>query len=161
MRNLIVVGEQGVQITEDDWALPGAPHGRALLTLDALRHAGTAAPGYGVWLAAGDDPHEAAPWLAGAALVAIDFPVFTDGRGYSSAYWLRTRLGWAGDLRAVGDVQRDQLHYLRRVGFTSFALREDRSAHAAIGAFDEFSESYQASVVPELPAFVRRGSEVK
>ena len=53
------------------------------------------------------------------------------------------------------------LHYLRRVGFTSFALRADRDAEAALAAFTEFSDSYQASVAPATPAFARRGNEVQ
>ena len=59
------------------------------------------------------------------------FPSFRDGRGYSQAYLLRTRLGWRGELRAVGDVLRDQLYFLHHCGFDAFLLRaepEDRVA---------------------------------
>lgn len=161
MRNLIVVDAQGARVVEDDWTLPGTDHGRALVTLPALRNGGAASGPCGLWLAADEDPHDAAPWLSTLAIIAIDFPSFTDGRGYSSAYWLRARLGWQGDVRAVGDVQRDQLYYMRRVGFTSFALRADRSAHDALGAFDDFAASYQASVAPAWPAFALRQENAK
>jgi uncharacterized protein (DUF934 family) len=78
------------------------------------------------------------------ALIAVRFPKFTDGRGYSIARELR-RLGWQGELRAVGDVLRDQLFYLSRCGFDAFELREDQDGEAALSAFDDFSAPYQSA----------------
>jgi uncharacterized protein (DUF934 family) len=109
----------------------------------------------GVWLAPADDPVKLTGLLADVALVAVDFPKFTDGRGYSIATLLRSRLGYAGDLRAIGDVLTDQLFYLRRVGFTSFALRADQRPQAALAALQAFSEVYQGAVDDRLPAWRR------
>jgi uncharacterized protein (DUF934 family) len=67
-------------------------------------------------------------------------------------------LGWQGELRAVGDVLRDQLFYLSRVGFNSFAIREDRSAHDALASLDDFSERYQGAVDQPLPLFRRHAA---
>ncbi len=107
----------------------------------------------GVWLAPTDDPARAAEFFDRISLIGVNFPKFTDGRGYSTAVLLRTRLAWRGELRALGDVLQDQLYALRRVGFDSFALRADRDAAAALRAFSTFSGSYQGSVEPALPAF--------
>src|SRR5205085_11558437 len=65
----------------------------------------------GVWLAPADDPADLAADAAALPLVAVQFPKFTDGRGYSTAVLLRTRYGYRGELRAFGDVGRDQLFY--------------------------------------------------
>lgn len=79
------------------------------------------------------------PWH----LIAVDFPVFRDGRGFSQAHLLRQRLGWVGELRAVGDVLIDQLRQLARVGFDAFALREDQNRELALSQFDAFSVQLQ------------------
>jgi len=96
--------------------------------------------------------------LSRLSLIAIRFPVFTDGRGYSIARLLRERYGYTGELRAVGDIMRDQLFYLSRVGFDAFLLREGEVAEEALAAFDSFSEAYQASVERPSPLFRRRVS---
>src|SRR5690606_28300136 len=69
------------------------------------------------------EPEALAPELEGVALVVIAIPKFTDGRAYSLARLLRSRFGYRGELRATGDVLRDQLFYLSRVGFESFELK--------------------------------------
>jgi uncharacterized protein (DUF934 family) len=111
----------------------------------------------GVLLQPNDEPAVVAGDLAHLALIAVHFPVFTDGRGYSTARLLRERHGWRGELRAVGDVQRDQLFCLARAGFDAFELRRGEDAAAALGAFDDFSETYQAAADQPLPLFRRRG----
>ncbi len=110
----------------------------------------------GVWLEANEDPALIADDLAQFGVVAVNFPQFTDGRGYSIARLLRERYGWRGELRAVGDVLRDQLFYLARCGFDAFALRADQDPASALTAFDDFSDAYQASVERPLPLFRRR-----
>jgi uncharacterized protein (DUF934 family) len=95
----------------------------------------------GVWLQPADDPAEVGEW---PALIAVQFPVFTDGRGYSTARLLRQRYGYRGELRAIGDILRDQLYELARCGFDSFSLREDQDPADALQAFGDFSESYQS-----------------
>lgn len=110
----------------------------------------------GVWLAPEDEPGRLAPFTSGLQLIAVEFPVFKDGRGFSSANLLRTRYGFRGDLRAIGDILIDQLFYLRRVGFTSFALRVDQDPDTAVAALRTFTDVYQASVDQPLPYFRRR-----
>jgi uncharacterized protein (DUF934 family) len=110
----------------------------------------------GVWLDSHEDPAMIADSLEAFRLIAVHFPQFTDGRGYSTARLLRERYGWKGELRAIGDVQRDQLYYLWRCGFDAFLLNDGIDANAALSAFSEFSECYQTSVECPLPLFRRR-----
>ena len=110
----------------------------------------------GVWLAPPDDPADLVPHLDRLSLVAIHFPKFADGRGYSSAVLLRTRYGYRGELRAVGDVGRDQLFYLKRCGFDAFSLAPHRDPHAALAGLADFSVRYQGSVDDPAPLFRRR-----
>lgn len=105
----------------------------------------------GVWLASDETLQTLAGNLEHFAVIAIDFPVFTDGRGYSLAYQLRARLGYRGELRAIGDVLRDQLFYLQRVGFDAFSPRPDRNIYDAIKGLSDFSERYQTSWDEPLP----------
>ncbi len=90
------------------------------------------------------------------ALVALEFPKFADGRAYSQARLLRERYGFRGEIRAVGDVLRDQLFFMARSGFDAFELRTDRSLEDALQAFTEFSDSYQPAVDQSLPLYRRR-----
>lgn len=78
-------------------------------------------------------------------LIAVTFPKFTDGRGYSTARLLRGRHGYTGELRAIGQVFRDQLFYLHRVGFDAFEMAPGKSLTDALAAFSDFSVSYQSS----------------
>jgi uncharacterized protein (DUF934 family) len=110
----------------------------------------------GVWLAPADEPREIAADLDVLALVAVQFPKLSDGRGYSTAALLRTRYGYRGELRAFGDVGRDQLFQLARVGFDSFRLADHHDPHAALASFDDFSVKYQGSVDDPVPLFRRR-----
>ncbi|MBL0075366.1 MAG: DUF934 domain-containing protein [Rhodocyclaceae bacterium] len=112
----------------------------------------------GVWLAPTDEPSVLADDLAALDLVAVHFPKFADGRGYSTASLLRQRYGYTGELRAFGDVGRDQLFYLARVGFDSFLISEGRDAAAALNAFNDFPEVYQSANDQSLPLFRRRAA---
>ena len=112
----------------------------------------------GVWLDGSDDVSVLADAIATIPLIAINFPKFTDGRGYSAASLLRTRYGFKGELRAIGDVLRDQLFYLQRVGFNAFAVRADKDIADALNALKDFSETYQASTIDPIPLFRRRTS---
>ena len=103
-----------------------------------------------------DDPAKAAAELAGVARVEVNFPKFGDGRGFSIGRLLRERYGYQGELRAVGQITRDHLFYLESCGFDAFELREGEDAEEAIAAFDDFSESYQASPARPVPLFRRR-----
>lgn len=110
----------------------------------------------GVCLTGEDDPGAIARDLEHFELIAVRFQRFTDGRGYSIARLLRERYGWRGELRAIGDIQRDQLFYLERCGFDAFDLREGEDVEVALRAFSDFREAYQASVDRPVPLFRRR-----
>ena len=77
-----------------------------------------------------------AAWLAHRE--SLD-PACADGRGYSLARLLRTRHGYTGELRAVGDVLRDQLYFLQGCGFDAFQLRADQCPEEALAAFQDYS----------------------
>ena len=110
----------------------------------------------GVWLDADADPAAIAPDLPRLGLVAVRIASAADGRAYSLARLLRERHGYRGELRAVGEVLRDQLYYLSRCGFDAFALRQDQDPAAALAALDDFSEAYQVSCERPEPLFRRR-----
>lgn len=109
----------------------------------------------GVWIASHERPEVLKEDVAKLPVIAVDFPKFSDGRGYSIAYNLRSRLGFTGELRAIGDVLRDQMFYMQRVGFNAFATREDRSIHEALKGLFDFSEAYQTAWDQKLPLFRR------
>jgi uncharacterized protein (DUF934 family) len=110
----------------------------------------------GVVLEPHEDPAALAATLERLSLIEIRFPKFGDGRGYSIARLLRERYGYRGELRAVGDVLRDQLLFMKRSGFDSFTLREDQDPDEALAAFGELSEQYQSSNTQPQPLFRRR-----
>ena len=110
----------------------------------------------GVWLKPDDEPADLATDFAVLPLIAVFFPAFTDGRGYSTARLLRERYGYTGELRAIGDVLRDNIFYLSRVGFDAIALRDSEDAKEALSAFKDFTEAYQISVERPQPLFRRR-----
>lgn len=93
----------------------------------------------GVLLGPDDDPAALLPYLDRLPVIAVNFPAFSDGRGYSTGRLLRSRYGFAGELRAVGDILRDQLYFLQRCGFNAFALREDQDPEAALAAFGDYA----------------------
>ena len=164
MQNLL--GPEG-PIADDTWVLLGRdsslenlPEGDIIVplvlwqsALDQLR----SRPGRtGVLVRSDEQVESLAGELAGLSLVALDFPVFSDGRSYSNARILRERLHFQGELRAVGDVLRDQIFLMRRCGFDSFALRPDRPAGAAASALHDFRHVYQqATIDPETPILAR------
>jgi len=128
----------------------------------ARRDALLAYPGrLGVWLDANEGPEAVAADLLRFALVALNFPKFSDGRGYSTARLLRERYRYRGELRAIGDVLHDHLHFMKQCGFDAFLLREDQDAQAALSALDTFSEGYQTSVLRPVPLFQRRPAAAK
>ena len=103
-----------------------------------------------------DDPAVVAGAFGLARVIAVNSPKFSDGRGYSIGRLLRERYGYKGELRAVGHITRDHLFFLESCGFDAFELREGENAEEAVAAFDDFSESYQASPARPVPLFRRR-----
>jgi|1185.fasta_scaffold586612_2 uncharacterized protein (DUF934 family) len=153
-------------IIADDWQVlrPAAgetvvvPAGRVIVPLPVWldQQAHLAARGnLGVWLTGADDPAKLSASLSMLSLVAVDFPKFTDGRGYSIAYLLRSRFGYRGQLRAIGDVLPDQLFYMKRVGFDAFAIRADKDIEQALRSLKPFTDAYQGSWDNPVPAFRR------
>lgn len=165
IKNRAVIDDawQVVRATEDG-ALPAVdalPAGKVLVPFalwQAERAALVAAKTkdeLGVWLAPDSEPAELAADFGAISLIAVDFPRFADGRGYSIGRLLRERHGWTGELRAIGDVLRDQLFQMYRCGFNAYATRQDRNIHDALKGLTVFSETYQASVDNPLPLFRR------
>lgn len=109
-----------------------------------------------VWLDSTDEPEALAADLPDLELVAINFPVFADGRGFSFARVIRDRYGFEGEVRAIGDVARDQLFYMLRCGFDAFSLRDDQDIEVALRAFDDFADAYQGASDQPDPLFRRR-----
>jgi uncharacterized protein (DUF934 family) len=89
-------------------------------------------------------------------LLALQFPTFSDGRALSQAVVLRKRLGFRGELRAVGDVIRDLVFWLGRCGFDSIVPRQDQSLEACRAALDELTVAYQAAADEHAPVWIRR-----
>ncbi|HSC96134.1 MAG TPA: DUF934 domain-containing protein [Burkholderiales bacterium] len=161
---------KGISVISDPWQRlelgtngslpPVPPEGDIIVPLalwQRLRAVLLARPGrLGVWLDSHEDPAAIAEDLRLLGVVAVRFPKLGDGRGYSIAHLLRERYGWRGELRAFGDIWRDQLFFLASCGFNAFALREGEDPHAALAALGEFSETYQSSVRQPLPLFRRR-----
>ena len=110
----------------------------------------------GVLLAPEDDPEAIASDVRLLPVIAVEFPQFTDGRGYSTARLLRERYLFRGELRAVGDVLRDQLYLMAECGFDAFAIREDRDAQDALAGLKDFSGLYATTVRVPQPWFRRR-----
>ncbi len=139
------------------------PYGQVLVPLavwqarkdDLIRREWDQGHALGVWLGPKDDPAELAGDLDDLSVVGVHFPLATDGRGYSIATLLRTRYGYRGELRALGSIGRDQLHYLSRVGFDAFAVGEPEHA---IAGLDDLTEAYQAAANQPLPLFRRRAA---
>ena len=88
-------------------------------------------------------------------VIAVRFERFADGRGYSIATLLRTRYGFRGQLRAVGDVLRDQLFLMKRCGFNAFDVRADRDIEVALAGLRDFTEPYQGAVDEPQPVWRR------
>ena len=112
----------------------------------------------GVALTGDDDLEAISGDLERLRIIALCFPVFRDGRAYSMARSLRQNHGYQGELRAVGEVHRDQLYYMSRVGFDCLQLPEGRDAEAALTAFKEISVQYQSSSDQPLPLYRRRSA---
>ena len=111
---------------------------------------------FGVWLDSSEDPQALAGDLEQLVLVGVNFPKFSDGRGYSIARLLRERYAYRGEIRAIGDVLQDQLFFMKRCGIDAYAVRADKDIEAALAGLRDFSEAYQAAVDQPQPLFRRR-----
>ncbi|MEY8205246.1 MAG: DUF934 domain-containing protein [Bermanella sp.] len=151
-------------VLDDNWTLvedieSELPSGNILVPApywldnrDALNARGNV----GIWLAS---DVELAPYLSlisSLPLIAIHFPAFANGRGYSLARLVKERSDFSGELRAIGDVLLDQLFFMRRCGFDSYLLKDGLSGQKALDFFSTFTDPYQlANDLPE-PLFRRK-----
>ncbi len=153
-------------VVEDDFELiqalnegESAPAGKIILPIQVYldqRESLSSRNDIAVWLES-DQPAEMLKDVADeVAFLAVNFPKFADGRGYSYARLIRERFNYTGELRAIGDVLLDQLHFMARCGFDSFAVREDRDAEEALQAFETFRYSYQGANDNPSPLFRKR-----
>lgn len=108
-----------------------------------------------VWLDSDQTASLIAADLPKLELVALNFPGFMDGRSYSTAVVLRRDYGYQGEIRAIGDVLRDQLFYMKRCGFTTFDLRDSVKLEDARRAFSDYSGSYASTIEEPQPLFRR------
>ena len=109
----------------------------------------------GVWLAPADDPEALAGDVGVLKVIAVDFPSFTDGRGYSSARILR-EAGYTGELRAQGDVLVDQIPLMRRCGFDSFAPEAEVDLAVLDAALERYAHHYQPAADAVVPVWKLR-----
>lgn len=109
-----------------------------------------------VWLDAGEEPEALADDLSTLPMIAINFPVFRDGRGYSYARELRQRFNYQGEIRAIGDVLQDQLFFMWRCGFNAYDVRADRDLEEALRGLNVFTVTYQGDVHTPEPIYRRR-----
>lgn len=163
MPKLIKHGE----VIDDTWQVlreipeAGLPDGNVIVPLnywleyrDSLRARRQGEEKVGVWLASDQPPAPLAADLEQLPVIAIDFPAFTDGRGFSYGRMLREHFKYQGEVRAIGQFIRDQLYYLSRCGFDAYAI-ETTEPEKAIESLNDFSSSYSAGVDQPLPWFRR------
>lgn len=149
------------KIVDDVWTVLGksdeAQHRRSYIIVplsvwlaerDELAHR----KDVGVWLNSDEEPETIGEDLDGLPAVAVNFPTFTDGRGYSIASIIRRKFAYKGELRAIGDVRRDQIEQMLRCGFNTFAVDEDQIEDALDGV-TAFTYSYQSSIDRPEPLF--------
>lgn len=145
-----IIEDRYVVVAESESGTLDLPASPVLVTLPVWqrhRDALLAHPhGRGVILAPDQFAEAVAADLPHLDVVAIQFPAFADGRGYSTAALLRGRYGYEGELRAIGDVFKDTLFYQQRVGFNAFAVRADKDIEDALAGLATFSVRYQGAV---------------
>lgn len=135
------IGEDGVM-----------PAGNVVLRASQLDRLADVAGKKGLLITVDDSPEDNVFPVQQLDLIAIEFAGFNDGRGYSFAALLR-RQGFVGELRAVGDVFKDTLNYMKRVSFDSFVLKAGKDVNEAAAGLNDFSVPYQASVAVQNPSY--------
>ena len=153
------------EVVSDDWIVldesaESLPTGDILLSYEQWQnfadqlsnHSGS----LGVWLEGHAEIEQIIEPLLDLPLIAINFPKFADGRGFSSARLIRERYNYSGELRAIGGFIRDQLYLLKRCGFNAFQFSDENELSDAAESLKDFSENYQVSVDQENPLFRRR-----
>ncbi|MDY6890772.1 MAG: DUF934 domain-containing protein [Pseudomonadota bacterium] len=146
-------------VTEDRWQWPAQAQplpaaGPVVLPLARWLEQADALIGResGVLVNGDDDLEQILALKERVRLVAIEFPTFADGRGFSIARLLR-RAGFSGEIRAIGDVTRDRLAFLERCGFNALQVPDERYRPEILAAFDEISVRYQGDANQPRPAY--------
>jgi uncharacterized protein (DUF934 family) len=146
-----------------DWIFVGSDdafpeNGYAVVPLSRLADALAAntLAGVGVRIEAGEDVAGLMPSIARLSMIELSFPTFRDGRNYSSARILRSEMGYPGEIRAVGDVLVDQLHFMVRAGIDSLALNPDIKREHAEAALKRWTDVYQKSSDDRKPVWESR-----
>lgn len=164
MANRIIVNRE---IVEDTWRFLGEddsipPLGEVVVSLERWQRErevlSARTDAVGVQLNGEHDVRELADDLDALALIVLEFPAFADGRCYSHARILRDQLGFRGQIRAVGDVLRDQVFYMQRVGFDAFDVSETQDIEDVIQGLGDFSVTYQAAADVSTPLYRRRAA---
>ncbi|MGQ9425367.1 DUF934 domain-containing protein [Gilvimarinus sp. F26214L] len=148
------------QLIDEETSLENIPSGKVIVPLklwqDHCEGLRGRLPDLGVWLHGHEETAALADDLTDLPLVAVNFPVFSDGRGFSAGRLLRERHGFRGELRAIGYFLREQLCYLRRCGFSAFSLDDRYDPEDSLSSLEDFTEFYQAAFDEPLPLFRRR-----
>ena len=153
------------QVVSDNWMLldenaESLPTGDLLLSFEQWQnfadHLSNHSGSIGVWLDGHAEIEQIIEPLLNLPLIAINFPKFADGRGFSAARLIRERYNYTGELRAIGGFIRDQLYLLKRCGFNAFQFSDENELSDAAQSLKDFSENYQCSVDQENPLFRRR-----
>ena len=161
IKNRAIVDDNWIHVDADASDLPEGdiPEGDIIVPLglwqdrrsELLERSGR----LGVRLAPDQQPSLIADDLSHFDVVAFEFPAFKDGRAFSHARVLRERYGYKGEVRAVGDVARDQIFFMARCGFDAYEVKEGRSLEDALKAFEDFSVTYQPAADDSRPFFLR------
>lgn len=110
----------------------------------------------GIWIDSHEVIEEFSSSIAVLPVIAINFPKFADGRGFSTARLLRERYGYIGEIRAIGQFIRDQLFMMQRCGFNAFQFDSEIDLAAASKSLSDFSDSYQVAADQPEPLFKRQ-----
>ncbi len=152
------IAENIWRFVTDDEALTGV--GNLVVTLDRWQENKPDLAGYndrlGIRLRSDQGPDLIAEDLERFDLIELEFPVLPDGRAFSYARLLRERYGYDGEIRAVGDIIKDQLFFMQRCGINSFDLPDQRNAEDALSALGGFSVVYQPAADDLAPSYRRR-----
>ncbi len=152
------------KVAQDEWTFAedgaGLPDGAAIVSLARFvaEHAALLASNrpVGVRLANSDDPGQLAPWLDRLSLIELAFPKYTDGRAFSQAQLLRRRYGYKGEIRATGQILRDQFRLMIRSGFDAIQF-DDADAEVVYEISSrELSEFYQPAADTPASIFQKR-----
>jgi len=153
------------KIVANSWQLVRAdsetvPEGNILLSLSHWQESGPILSNHagevGLWLDSHEDIEALTDEMMDIPVIAINFPKFVDGRGFSAARLLRERCGYQGELRAIGEIIRDQLFLMQRCGFNAFQFSSEIDLAEASKSLCDFTDAYQVAADQPEPLFKRR-----